>query len=174
LDSLNDLGADRTCDLRERGSDGQTQAAPNGREAAGGREQRGLIMRVSSDPGPPLPMTQHKSERLARGKETGIRERGHADRNVASRDSVGWDQNRESDVERVGGRARSGGSDVGAAIGVPPLQWKGRVSAPGDCLPSSMKSVSVASSASQRDALLSGPLYLCIYQVRGSDSPTDG
>lgn len=100
--------------------------------------ERDLITRVASDPGPPSPVVQNKHE-----------SRHIHDRDVASCNSVEWDPD-DRNRNRVEGRMSGG---IGA--GVPALQWRGGAGAPWDDRPQSTKSDSVASSASQRDALLS-------------------
>jgi hypothetical protein len=107
--------------------------------------ERDLITRVASDPGPPSPVVQNKHE-----------SRHIHDRDVASCNSVEWDPD-DRNRNRVEGRMSGG---IGA--GVPALQWRGGAGAPWDDRPQSTKSDSVASSASQRDALLSGALpFVC-------------
>ena len=97
-----------------------------------------IIIRVSSDPGLPSPVVQRKHE-----------SRQMLDRDIPARDALEWDRDREKN--RAGGRTAGG---IGARI--LPLQLKGGAGAPWDDRPPSGKSDSVASSASQRDALLSG------------------
>jgi len=97
-----------------------------------------LIIRVASDPGLPSPIVQREYE-----------SRQMLDRDVPARDALEWDRDR--DRNRAGGRTAGG---LGARI--LPLQLKGGAGAPWDDRPPSGKSDSVASSASQRDALLSG------------------
>lgn len=118
-----------------------------------------MISRVSSDPGQPRPVGQRHSQRRDSAGD-GERHKDGVDEHGNARNSseIHRDGYKNEDRARADGRI-----DAGSHAGIPPLQWKRGVGAPWDDRPSSFRADSVASSASQRSALLSGA---CLQRIR--------
>jgi hypothetical protein len=116
-------------------------------------DKQSVFHRVSSESGPPSPCSEDQGLDRKRAE----REVDTAQRHVRH-DSLEWHQDHGKERGQSKGSAREhdgSRSGAGAAAGIPALKCKA-VSSPWENR--SNKSVSVASSASQRDALLSGDL----------------